>query len=98
MMEGSMNLGGLLYDWDHQHEPDQWDCLYCKLSTRCSYGQAVVELRDFCRLQELCPIKEPVEYGEIVSWEIETCLLEIYGHDELLTTNELAVYMRIHMR
>ena len=93
-----MNRDGLLYHWDHRQEPDQWDCLYCKLVTKCPYGQAVVELRDFCRLQEVCPIRKPVECGEIVSSEIETCLLEIYGHDALVTTNELAVYMRIHMR
>jgi len=83
--------------WDHQEEPDPWDCLYCKLVTKCPYGQAVVKSRDFCRLREACPIREPVEGGEIVSSEIETCLLEIYGHDAPATTNELAVYMRIHM-
>ncbi len=82
--------------WDLQ-EPDQWDCLYCKIARRCPYGQAVVELRDFCRLQESCPIRETVECGEIASSQIETCLLEIYGHDALETANELAVYMRIHM-
>lgn len=92
-----MNRDGVLRDLDHQQDPDQWDCLYCKLATRCPYGQAVVEQRDFCRLLESCPIREPVECGEIVSSEIETCLLEIYGHDALVTTNELAVYMRIHM-
>ena len=91
-----MNSDGALYDWDHQQEPDQWDCLYCKLVKTCPYGQAVVGLSDFCRLQEICPIREPVECGEIVSSEIETRLLEIYGHDALVTTNELAVYMKIH--
>jgi hypothetical protein len=86
----------IAYQRDFQ-EPDQWDCLYCKIARRCPYGQAVMELRDFCRLQESCPIREPVECGEIVSSQIETCLLEIYGHDALVTANELAVYMRIHM-
>jgi len=83
---------------DHEEEPDQWDCLYCKLVTECQYGQAVVQLRGFCRLEEACPIREPMEGGEIVSPEIETCMLKIYGHDTLRTTNELADYMRIHMR
>lgn len=86
----------IAYRRDFQ-EPDQWDCLYCKRAKQCAYGQAVVELRDFYRLQASCPIKEPVECGEIVSSEIEACLLETYGHDALLTANELAVYMRIHM-
>ncbi|MGO9122216.1 MAG: hypothetical protein ACLQPD_31965 [Desulfomonilaceae bacterium] len=63
----------------------QWDCLYCRIARRYPYGQAVVELRDFYRLQASCPIKEPLECGEIVSSEIETCLLEIYGHDALVT-------------
>jgi hypothetical protein len=87
----------VLRDGDPHEEPDRWDCLYCKLVTLCPYGQAVLKLRDFCRLQEACPIREPVEGGEIVSSEIETCLLEIYGHDAPATTNELTVYMRIHM-
>lgn len=92
-----MSRDGVFHDRSDQQEPDQWDCLYCKLVTKCPYGQAVVETRNFCRLQEVCPIREPVECGEIVSSEIETCLLEIYGHGALLTTNELAAYMRIHM-
>ena len=85
-------LGG----WDHHEESDQWDCLYCKLVAECPYGQAVVELRDFCRLRETCPIRQPVECGEIVSPAIEACLLKMYGHDALSTTNELAIYMKIH--
>lgn len=86
----------IAYQRDFQ-EPDQWDCLYCRIARQCPYGQAVVELRDFCRLQASCPIREPLECGEILSSEIETCLQEIYGHDPLTTMNELAVYMRIHM-
>jgi len=86
-----MSESGIPYD------VDEWDCLYCKLVTICPYGQAVAGHKEFCRLETSCFQRIPIECDACMPPEIEQCLVDIYGFDELATTDELAIFFKIHM-
>jgi hypothetical protein len=61
-----MNRSGLLYQWDHQQEPDQLDYLYCKLATKRRRNGAIW-VYPFCEMPQNQEFDECPQCGIIVS-------------------------------